>query len=288
MKTPYWIVQHIPDVFRNEPRNIGVIVSNGDSTRAKFFGEDENGQLDGRKLKSLPYPEVYRQWVSYWRRELLNDFEDMEKFTIGNYRLMRSGEVEDIGSDNLDEVLEYLYTVLVSDGAITEALQPREVTETTSLYLELEVAKHFTELNILDQNVEIPLAHPILRNAPVQGTAVTHHPAFSQRNGRLYVMETADLTSIKRKQSRDHAGFVAYMFRDIKEISSNTERFSIVRVTEEDLSIEEVKYSMNSLRNESEVINWLKENERTNFLQECQRMSYCQIWCLRTSGSVLL
>ena len=53
MTATYWIAKYVEDPFRNEPRNVGVIVLKNGVSVGKFFGERDNGTLDQRKLKAM-------------------------------------------------------------------------------------------------------------------------------------------------------------------------------------------------------------------------------------------
>ena len=47
MSAKYWIAQHVADLFRNEPKNIGVVVDAVGIKKARFFGEaDASGGID--------------------------------------------------------------------------------------------------------------------------------------------------------------------------------------------------------------------------------------------------
>ena len=102
MKAQYWIAQHISDLFRNEPRNIGVFVRIGDNTAARFLGETNGGQIDGRKLRGLNHPDVYRQWVDYWRSQLSEEsLDELVEHSGSHYRVLDAGQVTDTGRVDL-------------------------------------------------------------------------------------------------------------------------------------------------------------------------------------------
>jgi hypothetical protein len=274
MTTKYWIAQHVADVFRNEPRNVGVVVVAADGTHARFFGEDENLGLDGRRLKSLPYPEVYRQWVAYWRKGLA-DVNALANATSGHYRLTVGGEVSDTAAATPADVSEYLYSALVSEGAIGEALQERAAADAPWVQLETEVEKSLRDSGLLAVgDADLFIAHPIERRQVVQGKKLEHRPAFSQRNGHLCVIETVDLSTPRKTPNRDHAGFVAYMFRDIHDADSDLEALSVVRVTDEDRRNLDVAYALDALNSESTVVYWFKDDERAAFLKRRQQAAH--------------
>jgi hypothetical protein len=267
MGARYWIAQHVADVMRNEPRNVGVIVSAHGQVMARFYGEDEDQQVDGRRIKRLPYPNVYRQWVSYWRKGL-GDVEALKSASKGHYRLAEGGEVTDTAPASISEVSDYLYSVLVSEGGIAEALQDREEAERPGIQLEVEVEQLLRDV-VAVAGADMLIPHPVERHATVRGKNLSHRPAFSQRNGRIRVMETVDLTTVRKTPSRDHAGAVAYMFRDIRdEIHEQLEALTVVRVTDEDRLNEDVDYALSAIKNESDIVEWFDAVQQNRFLAQ--------------------
>ena len=102
-----------------------------------------------------------------------------------------------------------------------------------------------------------------------------YRPAFVQQNGRLYVMETVDFTKLQKKASRDHAGWSACMYRDLRTAhGTDVEPISIVKVTDADQDIDDVRNGLALLKNESNIVNWLSEPERTEFLEERRRIAF--------------
>ncbi len=137
----YLIAKYIPDLFRNEPRNIGVILWSEAGVFAKFRGVDSSGGMDGRTFPDfIGSTDVYKQWVKTWLRcisvgkmQYIGKRETEEasspKFldaltttSNGNYVLIRGGEIfEKVDSDNVSNVLEFLYKSLVWDEPEKEA-----------------------------------------------------------------------------------------------------------------------------------------------------------------------
>jgi hypothetical protein len=69
----FLIAKYVPDVFRNEPRNIGVVLWSPDGVAARFAGEkpDAPGEVDDAQIPPfVSSAEAYKQWVRYWRREM--------------------------------------------------------------------------------------------------------------------------------------------------------------------------------------------------------------------------
>jgi hypothetical protein len=267
MSAEYWVVQHVADLFRNEPRNVGVIVRFQGQTFARFFGEDSEQRLDGRRIKALPYPDVYKQWVRYWRTHLGN-IDAVIKNTKEHYRVGAGGMLTDLHDSDIYSAADHLYSVLVSDGGIAEALTAKAEFEAPGVSLELEIERTFSERALLARENETAIAHPIRRQATIAGRVASHTPAFSQVNGRLCVIESVDLTSPKRRTWRDHSGFVAYMFRDIADQNGQTERYTLVRALPEDRQTPEGDYALKVLSNESKLIDWTDGGQREQFIAE--------------------
>lgn len=277
MTTQYWIAQHVTDLFRNEPRNVGVIVSVDGVLAARFLGESDANttQLDGRKLKHFTHPDVYRQWVAYWRGLLRkNDSESLAQSSGSHYRILEAGNVTDCEDDSPIDVANYLYALLVSEGGLTEALALEEAsTEISALSIESELTDALRQRHILGNDSDQHVPHPIKRGVPVRGHRVTHTPAFVQENGRLYVMETIDFTNRQKKNSRDHAGWSAYMFRDIRDERKDYSPIAVVRMKPEDQDIDDVKNGLSLLKNEAEIVDWLDPQKRDAFLEACKNVA---------------
>lgn len=117
MRANYWIAKYVPDLFRNEPKNIGVFVQFNDTFSARFLGEDSDQRIDKRKLRSFRNADVYEQWVDYWR-DLINkgDIDRLNSHTSGNYIIQNRGKVTNIDKDdNIQNVLNFLFTKLISE-----------------------------------------------------------------------------------------------------------------------------------------------------------------------------
>lgn len=72
----YLLVKHVPDIERQEPRNIGIILWTPWGVEGRFIGEkpDHPGEVDGRSIPEFVRSKsTYRQWVTFWRQELAKD-----------------------------------------------------------------------------------------------------------------------------------------------------------------------------------------------------------------------
>jgi|GEM_PF-2032987 len=279
MSAKYWIAQYVADVFRNEPRNVGVFVSTKDGVAAKFVGESDENPMDGRRLRAFAHPAVYRQWVEFWRDEVKNkQLESLPESSAVNFRVTEGGTVEDTGSDSADAVAAYLFSTLVSNGGLEEALQSAESMAEHKANLYEEIASVLTQMRLLGvENAAAPVPHPVLKEQAVTGRLLAEYkPSFSQQNGALYVMETVDFTGNRRKTSRDHAAWAAYMFQDVRSAPRQMQvnPLAIIKVTEEDKTSEDVRTGLALLQNESAVVNWLRTDEREQFLEDRRRVAF--------------
>ena len=274
MTASYWIAKYVDDPFRKEPRNVGVIVEANGATVARFFGEREDGVFDARRIRSkFVYPNVYSQWRDFWREKIKErDIASIIKGTTANFYVEVGGEVSDVGSDNSGEICSFLYTLLVGSGAI-EAFEWKDVDDgDVDLAEDITVAlKEFgvlaTANDLLNRG-----RHPVVRSRDVLGATVTHTPSFSQQNGVLYVFEHINLSSSHINKAKERAGWMAYMFEDIKRVSKDAKTYSLVRPEEEN-GVDQIEYAKSILRGDSTLVNWSDDDERGKFLQERKQIA---------------
>lgn len=78
MTARIFLAKYVPDAARWEPRNVGVIVDVDGVRKARFLAEDAGGNIDGYRARwAVGAPiEVYREWVRFWRREIVERGED--------------------------------------------------------------------------------------------------------------------------------------------------------------------------------------------------------------------
>jgi hypothetical protein len=148
----YAVAKYIPDLWRYEPRNIGVVVWSPDGVVARFLGEgthhaNQHSAIDKRSLRDkIDHPEVYEQWIAYWRKQIAK--EAIASFADGrvlvprqspefldvlrqsgrdNYILTGGGMVLDhVPANNLQRLLADLFAMLVHDNVHGEAPKKQE------------------------------------------------------------------------------------------------------------------------------------------------------------------
>jgi hypothetical protein len=147
MKTPrYLIAKYIPDLRRMEPRNIGVVVWTPEAVDARFVAEkpDRPGQLAGRDIPTfVTSPDVFRQWIAYWRREMEKTEIDpvlggarvarsspeflsaLMSGNRGNFQLVEGGFLLDpLEPEELPALVDHLYGTLVETTGPEEPRDP--------------------------------------------------------------------------------------------------------------------------------------------------------------------
>lgn len=115
MTASYWVAKYTADLFRDEPKNVGVIVKKGDDCAAHFLGERlDRLALDGRRLGFVSNPDVYRQWVKYWQQQVaICDIDAIVKASTPHFYVRAAGEVVDTGNDSARDVCNFLFQLLV-------------------------------------------------------------------------------------------------------------------------------------------------------------------------------
>lgn len=281
----YLIAQYMEDIFRREVRNVGVIVQKSGDIVARFIGESGN-RIDGRKLSGFRNPDVFRQWVTYWRKTIASDadpFSTLCSTGRGNFLVIDGGRVTDTGYDTAADIATYLYSVLVSEAGWETPLVPATSDDEDEVAavgmpasrLPTELTNTFRDLNILATSADQPplVSHPIRVREPVPGTTtVPHEPQFTQKNGRLWVMEPLDFSGRARDAARDHAGLTAFMFEDLKDAyGTGVETIAIYRGPEDptDADIAAVKYALAMIgKTKSPVVDWRDKEARIAFVEE--------------------
>lgn len=279
-RVQYLIAQYQTDPFRKEPRNVGVVARMDGRTLTRFLGEDEAGLFDRRKLRSMQFPDVYLQWVDYWR-EVSKDVRSLEELLDSNqpnYSMVRGGKVHDTGTDSLEEVVDHLFTRFVGRG-FAEAMRKGDQVVVTSRKLANAIEIELVSMDILveDDLQKEGVLHPVRRkHAIMGGGSVVFRPEFSQENGALYLIETFDFTGSQAKRLHDHAGYTAYMYRDMRSVKGpgKLKAISVVKTDPEAEENEHIENSRKMLKRESEVVvDWNDEAQRKAFLEERRQVA---------------
>jgi hypothetical protein len=82
-------------------------------------------------------------------------------------------------------------------------------------------------------------------------------------------METVDFKEHAKNRVRDHAGFTAFMFGDLREYyREGVEAVALIRVDPDSESSEHVRYGLSMLsRTASSLVNWQDPEARSRFVE---------------------
>jgi hypothetical protein len=115
----WYLVKYVPDPFRDEPRNIGVVVEDEGRGAVRFVGQHK-GVFDGRRARgAVRSPRTLKAWIEYVEYHLNSGTfrEQVQRLSSRpgqNYRIDFRGTV---GSEesNFDAVADDLFAELVGD-----------------------------------------------------------------------------------------------------------------------------------------------------------------------------
>lgn len=272
----YLIVQHMPDLFRREAQNVGVIVRINGAVAAKFFGENSSDILDARKTRVLPSPGTYTQWVEYWRR-VLSKRSSEEAWTEimhtarDHYQVIDGGMVDGIREGTMEDVVNFLYSALVSEGGIASALGAPDEEEAV-IRLAMDIESELKKQHLLTTSggdLFGRINHPVTKSVPVEGAKATHILSFVQRNGHDVVMEPIDLSVRRdRKRMRERAGWASRVFEDVKAKRADTEAIALISAGADETNDKDARYALDLLSPYATIVNWQMAHDREMFIKD--------------------
>lgn len=120
MTTSWYVCKYVPDLMRDEPRNLGVIVhDNAGHVQFRFVGERPDGVIDGRRAQGwVNSVETYRLWIKHWKNleyvdgELKIDPRRVDDNYFVSQRM--AALVEADANQPLDDVANRLFASLVA------------------------------------------------------------------------------------------------------------------------------------------------------------------------------
>ncbi|MDV6032740.1 MAG: hypothetical protein F9B45_22170 [Phycisphaera sp. RhM] len=269
----FFICQYVRDPFRQEPRNVGVIVESPDGKAGRFWGDDEggSGSIDGRTLTVFADPDNYRNWVHFWRRAIDRDRPSLEEtLTRANrqsFSVVNGGYVGDIQNDSPDQIANFLFKLLVGDHSFDDAIESSIEEKKSSGPLAGEVSQEFRKLGLFDSR---QFKYPIFRDRDLFGKTKPHRFNFVQQNGTACPMEVFDFSRSKPKAIEHHVGWARFAFDDLAaaEDGKVTKPISLISPPKEGASgsNELFKQSLDVLSGASRIVDWTKQKDE--FLRE--------------------
>jgi hypothetical protein len=232
MTMRYLIVRYIPDLARQEPKNIGVLLASSRGVMAKFLGE-RDAKLDLRSVRSLvSHTGTYKQWIDYWRHVISQDADPDTKLnqvlesSRGNFVVSEGGVVylpPDIASDP-HKTLNHLFFLLVSEF-------PAQQEEEAELSLGArcdEIIRKF-ELRRNPHFKETPVVELLI------GTDVRQHimPSYAWVNGTETYFQKVSIVQAKPEACQKNVNNAAWIFEKLKEGDERRITKALVKVTEQ-------------------------------------------------------
>ncbi len=249
----YAIAKFIPDLIKNEPKNIGVI----------FYNENENFYSTKfvtnltNKLGSSILPsdrEIINNYFSYFKELKPSNREEINTSIIENTGKFQFSEMKSVVTKDLDREIEYLYSTFIDEPKVVEKSIPR---------LKTSLKREFQHLKLLGKKkLEV--------DKELKGgkSNLQHIIDFSYQNAKLYAIEAVDL-SINDK--RKHAYETAFKFEDLYFGLGRrkTQLFSIIKKSK--VQNKEETHLIKALEAFSTVYNF-SNGQRERFLNDIGRI----------------
>lgn len=224
----YLVAKYVDDLSRNEPKNVGVVVYDGNGAWALFDGEDENANIDLRRVRNrVTGSHAYRAWVDYWRAVLsdpsvahpgLSDLATGDARVI-EYLVATSGRdfyLEPGGTVLIDaehrsaiETLDELFGRLVRqpDPSAPPTLKEKSRDALAAAGAPMSDEARFKE----DHAVRLS----------VLGVSVDEEISYAVMNGAWHYLQVMPFSPDKPRVSRKEASHCAFLFEHLPEIKDN-------------------------------------------------------------------
>lgn len=277
MSADFYIAQYIRDTMRREPKNVGLVVVKDDVCAQQYLGDETvGGDVDLRTARWAKDPKVYRKWVRFWREEVGRGAKDLQKRLMegnrSNYAMIFGGKVMDSGADTAAQICAHLFPRLVAE--IVEPAQDDDgEADASKQQLQKEITGEFDRMGILAGRIHDEAPNPVWVNKPiVVSPKLDHTPSYFQNAGKKYVMEIANFTTPQKALAKDHAGWAAKMFDDVRNLADTV---AIVRASKDDLENKTVKYAMAMLESSAkDIVFWNDAGQRRKFLEARREAAY--------------
>lgn len=187
MANSWYLVKYVPDLFRNEPQNVGVVVVSGDSYATKFMGERPDGVIDGRRISSrISALETYKAWVGFIKKAVrdgnLDDRIDrLSRRSLDSFLIEHRGPLlGDHVETSMGQVAHELFVSLVSE-------EPGQATATLEEMSDSIISKLAVLPDRLERGVDYRIA--------VRGDAIQDmHFDYRYVNGKVTLIDRISLT----------------------------------------------------------------------------------------------
>lgn len=119
MTATWYLVKYVQDVFRDEPRNVGVVVLNSADAAARFVGE-QDGRFDRRSVKNIvASTETFAAWRDYILHHLYSGsfesvVESQGRRPLDSYRVQRRGVIDPPEGADFQIIADELFDEVVT------------------------------------------------------------------------------------------------------------------------------------------------------------------------------
>lgn len=216
--------------------------------------------------------------IDHWREELEEGEAALKdrlmKANGGNYNIVSGGTVDSTGQDSADVVCRFLFGMLVGGESGDDADDDDEPQPQKQFVNEMRA--EFRRRGILSGEQGAGVRYPMGVGIPVQGERSAYNPKFVQYNHDIWVTEPINFATQSKRTARDHAGYIARMFDDIrKKHRDRAKTIGVVRGTDADFNDDFVKEVLPLLEESTEgrVVKWNHDSEREAYLEERERVA---------------
>ncbi len=278
----YLLAKYIPDLMRQEPRNIGVVLWSQEGVEARFIAEKEYREIDGRSIPSfVSSPSAYRQWIEYWREQISSDeiqdpraqktarkssdqfLEVLKLSNKGNFVLADGGILmEPVTSSELPTVTNELFTSLVEDYSL-------EISSEITL---VDACDEIIKSTNLIKSPYFKTAFPI--ECEVNGTTDEYTFSYAFQNGSLGgLYQRVHLPKKKKELIKKNVHETAWMFENVikSQRIAQDRTAALVFASEEQQSDSETARLLGVLNSVTRVINL--RTERSVITEEFRKLA---------------
>lgn len=186
------LIQFTADLRRHEPRNVGVVATDGQQWQLRLFGVDPDSRtVDGRSLRRIRNltKDDYARWVEYYHSMIMDGRVDRvlqsQRKHPTEFRLVNGGQSE--LRNSLSEFVSDLYDEMVRDDV--------QSSENHSKLLQSKVERVLTAADIS------PNPDVVIRGR--WGDRYDDIPFnYGYANGKLHLMDRVQLHQISEDQSK--------------------------------------------------------------------------------------
>lgn len=248
MRARWLVAKYVPDLRRQEPRNIGVILQYSDAVLCRFRGQRLDGTVDGRRLpRWIRSVTNYKGWTEYWNKtastlageigELVTRDPSSEYFLDTGGELLASPDEQSPAN-----ILEDLYSVLVEE--------PEEDVASITLLSDRLLNSLEIPRDQLQTNVDFRLKLP-------DGTLDTIRFHYVYDNGRSNLMQRLSISTSDRSWQQTHAVMWGFEHARQHQLLKDPQMIALVRVRQSEANEERrgAQEQLDLLRSSGDVVN---------------------------------